>query len=188
MSTYILDAVYSRQKFSGLKWAWLEVDSYVNTNFKMLFKCSFRGVITWMPDNFFTSVYKMIFQKDPPCMSMVVMEAIRNIAYWYASPSGTFIRMYSVEKPPHVLLKLSLDIFVMEEVAYHILSRLIARLHRKKKAPWPTLPLRIQLYKIFSFKHENVEAEKMNKYPFDLRSYSIRLTSEVTIRMTCTIL
>ena len=46
-------------------------------------------------------------------------------------------------------------------------------MHQKKKAPWPTLPLRIRLYKIQSFKHSDVEVEQMKKYPFDLGSYNL---------------
>lgn len=64
-----------------------------------------------------------------------------NIAYWYASPNGNFIRMYSVEKALHVLLRFSTDNLAMQEVAYHISRWLSSGLHRKKKAPWPMLPL-----------------------------------------------
>ena len=81
-------------------------------------------------------------------MLKATMEALIDIDDRYASPSDTFIMMYSAEKPPHVLSKFSLDILIMREVAYHISAGLIARLHRKKKAPWPSLPLRIGLYEI----------------------------------------
>jgi len=76
------------------------------------------------------------------------MESFLGIIDWYASPSNTFIRMFSAEKPPHVLPKFSLDVLVMKEIVYHISARLTARLQRKKKAPWPTLPLQIELYEI----------------------------------------
>ena len=56
------------------------------------------------------------------------MEALLGIADWYASPSDTFILMFSAEKPPHVLPKFALDVLVMQEVAYHVLAGLIARL------------------------------------------------------------
>ena len=65
-------------------------------------------------------VYKMIFEQDPPCMLKVAMEALIDIADWYASPSSTFIRMYKAEKPLHVLSKFSLDKLVMQELSYHI--------------------------------------------------------------------
>lgn len=96
------------------------------------------------------------------------MEALIDIADWYSSPSGTFIQMFNVEKPLHVLPKFSLDILTMQEVAYHISIGLIARLHQKKKAPWPTLLLQIGLYEIWSFKQVDVEVELMKKYPFNL--------------------
>ena len=105
-------------------------------------------------------------------MSKEVMEALIDIADWYASLFGTFIRMYSVKKPLHVLSKFSLDKIVMQEVAYHISARLSDRLHRKKKAPWPALALWIGFYEIHTFKHADVEVEEMKKYPFDARSYN----------------
>ena len=81
-------------------------------------------------------------------MSKATMEALINITYWYASPLGTFIQMYNVEKALYVLTKFSMDKLVMQEVAYHISIGLSARLHKKNKAPWPTLPLYIGLYEI----------------------------------------
>jgi hypothetical protein len=110
MSAYILDAICARQEFPGLKWAWSPAETVVNTYCKLLSECSFRGVITQLSDHFVTPVYKMIFEQDPPCMSKEAMEALIDIADWYASPSDTFIRMYSAEKPPHVLPKFSLEI------------------------------------------------------------------------------
>ena len=46
-------------------------------------------------------------------MSEVAIEALVNIEYWYASPLGTFIWVYNVEKAPHVLPKFSMDKLVM---------------------------------------------------------------------------
>lgn len=99
----------------------------------------------------------MIFEKDPPCMLEEMMEAFIDIEYWYASPLGTFMRMYNTEKAPHVSPKFSMDNLAMQEVAYHILTGLSTRLHRKKKAPWPTLSLWIGLYEMHNLKH--VEAK-----------------------------
>lgn len=135
MSAYTLDAICARQEFLGLKWAWTLAKTVVNTYCKMLSECSFIGVITQLSDHFVTLVYKMKFKQDPPCMSKVEMEALIDIADWYASPSSTFIQMYNTEKPLHVLSKFSLDKLVMQEVSYHISAGLTAKLHRKKKAP-----------------------------------------------------
>lgn len=90
----------------------------------------------------------MIFEQDPPYMSTTPMEALIDIADWYAQPSDTFTRMYSAKMPLYVLPKFALDILVMQDVAYHISVGLTTRLHWKKKAPWPALPLHIRLYKI----------------------------------------
>lgn len=67
-------------------------------------------------------------------MSTAAMEALIYITNWYASRSGTLIRIYSAEKPPHVLSKFALDVLVMQvQVSYHISTRLKTRLHQKKK-------------------------------------------------------
>jgi len=55
--------------------------------------------------DFIILLYKLIFEKYPPCMSREAMEAIINIAYWYASLDGTFIIVFGGEKPLHVLLR-----------------------------------------------------------------------------------
>lgn len=167
MFTSILDVVYARQEFLGLKLEWSPTETIVNTYCKMLFECSFTGVIVWLSDHFFTLVYKMIFEWDPPYMSTETMEALIDIADWYASPFDTFIRMYSAKKPSHVLPMFALDVLVMQEVAYHISARLTATLHQKKKAPWLVVLLCIRLYDIWSFKHADVKVEVMKKYPFD---------------------
>jgi len=89
-------------------------------------------------------------------MSQEMMQALLNIAYWYASPGGTFIRIFGAKKPPHELLRFSTDRLVTQEVAYHISTGLSARLHRRKKAPWPTLPLWVGLYEIRTLKDADV--------------------------------
>lgn len=69
MSTYLLDEIYPYQEFPGLKWAWTPAKTSVNTYCKMLSEYNFRGVITQLSDHFFTPVYKMILERDPPYMS-----------------------------------------------------------------------------------------------------------------------
>jgi len=118
MSAYILDAVCAQHEFPGLEWAWSPVETIFNTYFKLFSECSFRGVIIRLFNHFLAPVYMLIFEQDPPYMLKEAMEALLSIAYWYASPSSTYIRMFSVEKPPHVLLNFSSDILFMQEVAY----------------------------------------------------------------------
>lgn len=103
MSTYILDVIYARQLFPSLEWAWPLMETIVNIYFKLLSKCNFRGVITWLSDHFVTPMYTMIFKQDPLCMSKESMEALIGIVDWYTSSSSTFIPMFNAEKPPHVL-------------------------------------------------------------------------------------
>lgn len=96
-------------------------------------------------------------------MSQEKMEALIDMADWYASPLGTFIRMS----------KLSLDKLIMQEVLYHISIGLSARLHRKKNAPCPTLPLWIRWYEIQNFKNVHVETEEFKKFTFGTRSFNM---------------
>lgn len=77
----------------------------------------------------------MIFEQDPPCMFREVMQALLNIANWYASPDGTFIVMFGGEKTLHVLPSFFMDMLVMQEVSYHISIGLSVGLHGRKKAP-----------------------------------------------------
>ena len=93
-------------------------------------------------------------------MLQEIMEALIDIVDWYASPLGTFIRKFSMDK------------LVMQEVAYHISIRLSATLHRKKKAPWPALPLQIGLYEIQSLKHIEAETKEFNRFTFGSRSFN----------------
>jgi len=49
----------------------------------------------------------MIFEENPLCMTQEAMKALLNIADWYASLGGTFIKMFGGEKPLHALPRFS---------------------------------------------------------------------------------
>lgn len=91
--------------------------------------------------HFIIPLYKIIFEEDPPYMSREAMEAIAGIVDWYASLSGTFIRVFCIDKSLHVLPRYATDQLFMQEVSHHLATRLSAAFHTKKKAPWPHLPL-----------------------------------------------
>jgi len=86
------------------------------------------------------------------------MEVIVDIANWYVSPGDTFIRFFSRENPLRVLPRYANDKLILQEVSYHLSIGLSTALHRKKKAPWPTLPLHMGLYVINNLKFVDVEA------------------------------
>lgn len=165
MSSYILDAVSIRHELSGMEWAWSLTETVVNMYFKLWLECRFRGVTIWLSDQFVTPMYRLIFEQYRICMLWEVTKALLGTAYWYASPSKMFIWVFNVEKPPLVLPNFSLDVLHMQEVVYHISIGLIARLQRKKKAPWPTLSLQIGLYEIKSIKKFHVEEKKNEEVP-----------------------
>ena len=101
------------------------------------------------------------------------MEALIDIVDWYASPLGTFIQMYNVEKVPHVLPNFSIDNIIMQEASYHILTGLWVRLHRKKKEPWPTRPLWIGLYEIQNLKYADAKLEEFKRFSFATRIFNL---------------
>lgn len=123
-------------------------------------------------DNFITPLYKMIFEHDPHCISQEAIQEFLNIIDSYASPNGTFIRIFGMEKLLHELPSFSMNKLVMKGDAYHISIGLLAALHRRKKAPWPTLLLRTGLYKICTFKDGDVETNDLNKFGFDTKSFN----------------
>lgn len=145
MSTYLLDAICARHQFLGMDWTWTPTETTVNLNCNFLSIFSYQRAMVRLTNHFIILVYKLIFEHDPPCMSQEVMEGILNIADWYASPSGTFIRVFGKEKPSHILPRYAMNKLVMQEVSYQIFIALSTRLHRKKKESWPTLPLWIKL-------------------------------------------
>lgn len=77
-----------------------------------------------------------------------------------------------MKKDLHVLPKFTMDRLVMQEVTYHITTRLLTRLHRKKKAPWTALPLWIVLYEIQNLKHGEAEMEEFNSFTFNTKSFN----------------
>lgn len=101
------------------------------------------------------------------------MEVIIDIAYLYASLDGTFIRMFGRENPPRVLPRYATEKIIMQEVSYHLTTGLSVGKHRKKKAPWPALPLWVRLYEIKSLKYANVEAKDIVKFEFGTNEFNL---------------
>ena len=100
------------------------------------------------------------------------MEVIVEIIDWYSSPGGTFIRVFVRENPLHVLPRYAIAKMIMQEVAYHLTTWLLATLHKKKKSPWPTLPLHIRLYDIKNLKFANVEVKEIVRFEFHTKDFN----------------
>lgn len=141
---------------------------------KFLSDWSYRGVMGRISNHFIAHLYMMIiFEQYLSCMSQAIMEVMLDITNWYASPDGTFISMYIMDKASHAFLRFSIDKLIMEEVAYHISIGLLARLDRNKKASWPILPMWIGLYVIGSLKEADAKVEDFNKFKFDTKSLNL---------------
>jgi len=60
----------------------------------------------------------------------------------------------------------------MQEVSYYLVIVFSIGLHKKKKAPWPTLPLHIILYKIKSLKDSDVEANYIVNFELGTKEFN----------------
>ena len=89
------------------------------------------------------------------------MEVIVSITYWYASPIGTFVRVFGGEKPSHFLPRYPIDRLIMQEVSYHLSIGFLIGLYRKKKVQWLTPIFWIKLYDIKSLKDANTQAKEI---------------------------
>lgn len=67
----------------------------------------------------------MIFEEEPPCMPCEMMEAMPELADWFASPDETYLKMFGSQKSPHILPRYATDKLVMQEFAYHISTGLL---------------------------------------------------------------
>lgn len=97
-----------------MNWTWTPRETVVHIYFKFLLDCNHRGVMEQLTDHFIIPLYKLIFEEDPPCMSRGEMEVITDIIDWYAAPGGTFLRVFSGEKPLHVLPRYATDKLIIE--------------------------------------------------------------------------
>ena len=121
--------------------------------------------------HFIASLYRMIFEQDPPCMSQEEMQALFNIAECYASHGGTFIRMFGLEKPSHELPRFATNKLVMQEVAYHIFTGLSIGLHRRKKASSSTMDARLR------FCTSSTDTRTSRRYAGHPRTFWLPLTN-----------
>ena len=143
MYSYLLDSICAHNAFPGMNWAWSPRELVVHSYCKILSNCSHRVVVEKLTDHFLIPLYKMIFEEEPSYMSHGAMEAILEIAYWFASPDDTFLRVFDDHKLSHIFLRYATNKLVKQEVSYHLSTGLLGDLHRKKKAPWPALPTQI---------------------------------------------
>ena|SRR5713226_2052939 len=74
---------------------------------------------------------------------------------------GTYIHIYGVIKPPHLLPRFVPDHLVLSEITTQtFLHGVGAVLSRKKRDTWPTLPVRVESYQ-FTTILEAVKSIKM---------------------------
>ena len=99
-------------------------------------------------------------------MSPTKMEAILDIANWFASSNGTFLRVFNREISPHAFPRYVNNKIFMQGVSYHLATGLSAVLHRKKKASWLTLPMKIGFYEIKNLKVSDTKGKAINNFAF----------------------
>lgn len=80
---------------------------------KWLVEWSYRGLFEILVDFFFKVLYKIIFEEEITCMSREAMSLVLEGSYWFASPDGTYLRVFSYCKPSHMLSRYAMDKVVM---------------------------------------------------------------------------
>lgn len=173
MSTYLLDALCAYNAFPGMSWAWTPLDPSMHIHCKLLSYCNHRGVMEKLTGQFLIPLYKMIFEEEPPCMSLGAMEAISEIVDWFTSLDGTLIRVFDRQNSLHLLPRYTTNKIFMQEVSYHLAIGLSAALHMKKKAPWPNLPMQIGLYEIKNMKVMDTEGKVIDKFTFNSQDFNL---------------
>lgn len=124
-------------------------------------------------DHFFIQLYKMTFEEDTPCMSQEAMEEVVELADWFSSLDGIYLRVFGSKKSSHFLSRYATEKLVMQEVAYHLSTSLSRVLQRKKKEPQHTLPLQIGSYEIMNLKAIETEVKELGKFKFNLMEYHL---------------
>jgi hypothetical protein len=90
---------------------------------------------------------------------------IRRIGDYYLMEHSTYIRIYGVMKPPHLLPQSIPDKLVLQEVEYQAIIHGIGRmLYRSKKEIWPLLPLYIGNYLFENTKQAQIEVDILLSY------------------------
>lgn len=124
MFSYLLDEICIEKSFPNVSWMWTRREPVVHIYCKFLSECSYKGVIKNSTDHILIPLYMIMFWEEPPCISCGEMKEMLELANWFALLDGTFLRVFSCRKSPHLLLSYAIDKLVMQEVSYHISIRL----------------------------------------------------------------
>lgn len=124
-----------------------------------------------MTNHFLILLCQMIFEEDPPCMSREAMDVVTKLAEQFASPDGTYLRVFGYQNSSPLLLKYATDILVRWEILYHLSIGLLVVFQRKKKAPWHTLPFPVGSYESMILKGSETEGNELENFRFKLMEY-----------------
>lgn len=115
MFDYLLEVICAQNSIPGMSWTWSPKEPVVHIYCKLLSECSYKGVMEKLTEHFLIPLYNMIFEEDLPCMSREKMEAVSELAGWFASPNGTYLRVFGGQKSPHLLPRYATDKLVMKK-------------------------------------------------------------------------
>jgi hypothetical protein len=83
----------------------------------------------------------------PSCMTDKAIVVIKRFGDWYLMEHGTYIRIYGMMNPPHLLPRFVPNKLVLQEVAYQtIIHGVGGMMYRLKKTIFPPLPLYVGNY------------------------------------------
>lgn len=85
-------------------------------------------------------------------MTNQVKEASHDITDWFAALESTYIICFICQISPYLMPCYVTNKVVLQEVSYQLNKGSSRVIHRRKKAPCPTFPLRIGKYKLKNLK------------------------------------
>lgn len=161
MFSYLLDAIFAHNALCGMSWTWTPWEPVVYVYCKFLLKWNQQrsnGESNWRLPHSIGHVDlwgRAILNVTWGNGSSVKDSGLVWLTEWHF-PQG--VRWIEVST---YFTKVATNNSAMQEVVYHPSTWLSANFHRKNKAPWPTLPMKIGLCEIKNLKFMDTKGKEI---------------------------
>ena len=120
----------------------------------MLWETKYKEDCELICNGLFTTLYQILFRKDPLCLSLQGKNILKEYGDWYMTPDRVYIIIFGSTKPSHWLPHLVPDSLLLHERSYQTYVNGVATsLNQNKKGLCPLFPLITPVCKIDNFKH-----------------------------------
>ena len=100
----------------------------------MLWENKYKEDYDQIYNKFFPTLYETLFGEETPCLSPAGQARVKDLGYWYMTPTGVYIRIVGSTKPPHWSPHFAPDSLLLQEIAYQtFVHGVVASLHKHKK-------------------------------------------------------